>query len=264
MDWVAIACIMILLFYIVFMLLGWMAGSPKEELVLGEIQSLSSVPRPMSGSVSTPIPKVLLQVTKSPQPAHVVRILRERTGHGWLYLNMTDHECLEYMRFHSIDKITDPVKRFSSFHHGPHKADYFRYYFLYLNGGVFVDGDLLPLVSLPEILQDGDRFITIKTYHDSYNAVFNGFIAVAPRHPIMHEALQRLHQTPDWWLRLDYMKVCRDLHAIVHAHVSKGEPGIRVLQERNLPHKGYAETLGEQGQVLFRHYYKTKAIPYSP
>ena len=57
----------------------------------------------------------------------------------WTYLHFTDEDIVLYFREHPLPGFDHIVEKFGSITVGAHKADLFRYYFLYLNGGAYLD-----------------------------------------------------------------------------------------------------------------------------
>eukprot|EP00035_Acanthoeca_spectabilis_P030174 m.8256 g.8256 ORF g.8256 m.8256 type:complete len:456 (-) comp4041_c0_seq2:149-1516(-) len=69
---------------------------------------------------------------------------------------------------------------------GPYKADLFRYCVIYIQGGVYADIDVRPLVrSLSTLLAPGVRLITPKQDGLCRCGVWQGLVASAPGHPAM-------------------------------------------------------------------------------
>ena len=73
---------------------------------------------------------------------------------------------------------------------GALRADLWRYCALFLHGGVYANVDFIGLVPLREILRGPEDFVTANA-HAPPQALLNGFIASAPRHPFMEEAIRR-------------------------------------------------------------------------
>ena len=77
---------------------------------------------------------------------------------------------------------------------GAFKADMFKYCVLYVLGGVFVDINTLCLNKIDDFLDDDVDFvipIDLNLGITSYN-LFNGFMAIKPRHPIMLDCINRV------------------------------------------------------------------------
>jgi len=47
----------------------------------------------------------------------------------------------KYMQNNQLEEFPNIINHIKSLTKGQHKADIFRYYWLYLNGGIFIDDD---------------------------------------------------------------------------------------------------------------------------
>jgi hypothetical protein len=76
---------------------------------------------------------------------------------------------------------------------GAFKCDFWRYCILYIQGGVYMDIDMVPLIPFREIISENDEFVSIVDFKHSLVprcGIFQAFIAVVPKHPILLYALQ--------------------------------------------------------------------------
>ena len=62
---------------------------------------------------------------------------------GWTYEHYTDAEIIRFFQQNPIHELPNVIEKFYSLQYGEHRADLFRYYFLYLNGGVYMDCRLI-------------------------------------------------------------------------------------------------------------------------
>jgi mannosyltransferase OCH1-like enzyme len=170
------------------------------------------------------IPKVCIQTSKESIPDYVTKQLKEKMT-GWDYKHFLDADILDFFAKNPITEFKDVADKFASFSYGEHKADLFRYYYLYLNGGVFVDSDLTLQVQLDDII-GSNTFVSVKALHPP-GSIFNGFLAVVPKHPIIYDALKGLYSMTNDTLK-DYTVVCKHLGEIVAAY--KGQ-GVKLLYE---------------------------------
>lgn len=87
---------------------------------------------------------------------------------------------------------TTYANAFDSLRPGAFKCDMWRYAILYINGGVYMDIDMVPQVPLDEIIQSQDSLLTVKDrdMNGLTCMVYQAFIAVSPRHPVMKFALE--------------------------------------------------------------------------
>ena len=177
------------------------------------------------GGDGTSIPKVCIQTAKVPLEGYVVSQLKEKMP-GWEYKFFLDADILDLFAKYPLEEFPAVADIFQSFSSGEHKADLFRYYYLYMNGGVFIDSDLVLEVNLDNII-GSNTFVSVKALEPS-GAIFNGFLAVTPKHPIIYGALKGLYAMTNDTLQKDYQAVCKQLGTIVEAY--KGD-GLKLLYE---------------------------------
>ncbi len=81
---------------------------------------------------------------------------------------------------------------------GAFKCDFWRYAKLYVDGGVYMDIDMVPLVPFREIIKPSDEFLSVADLETAdffkgiinLPGIFQSFIACKPKHPILMYALQ--------------------------------------------------------------------------
>ena len=117
----------------------------------------------------------------------------------WLQLNsrirmhwFNDRDCLMFMR-------TQGERMFNAYQvlqPGAYKADLFRLCVLYERGGVYVDSEALPYVSLKEMIKDtGSRFISV--LDSSSDGIHNGLIISPKGHPFLKACIERILRIVD-------------------------------------------------------------------
>jgi mannosyltransferase OCH1-like enzyme len=74
---------------------------------------------------------------------------------------------------------------------GAFKCDFWRYAKLYVEGGVYLDIDIIAEIPLNRIIQNGDEFISVVDRSVlGHTGVYQAFIACRPKHPILLIALE--------------------------------------------------------------------------
>ena len=68
----------------------------------------------------------------------------------------------DYIRENQLEEFPNIIEIMKSYSKGQHKAEVFRYYWLYLNGGIFMDDDLMIDNKLDF---KNNTFISVKSYH---------------------------------------------------------------------------------------------------
>jgi hypothetical protein len=100
-----------------------------------------------------------------------------------------DEDCRKFL----LDNFGKPyLIAFDNLIPGAFKCDLWRYAVLYMYGGVYMDIDMIPLVSFNEIIDDEDEFVSVVDIpkYNGENAIFQALIACTPKHPIIYHALK--------------------------------------------------------------------------
>ena len=171
------------------------------------------------------IPKQVIQTAKEPLPEKDTVQLKQYLG-GSEYTFFSDEDAMKFMTENPIPEFPESVDKFKAIRAGPHKADFFRYYYIYLRGGVFIDGDLMLYENIDTILGTSS-FVSVWALRPADSA-FNGFLAATPKHPIIHAALKDMYEMEIGVLVADYTIVCKHLGDIIRANPA---PDIKMLRE---------------------------------
>jgi len=203
------------------------------------------------------IPKFCIQTAKEPLDSELHAQLAQYLG-GWDYTFFTDADIIAFFHANPRDEYKDITQKFHTFALGEHKADLFRYYYLFIKGGVFIDSDLMLYENLDTILGAHD-FVSVRAIKPP-GSVFNGFIAATPAHPIISAALKHLYTIDPAELSSNYSAVVSTLGSIVDKHTG---PTVKLLKEiTNNDFCCYIED-PESGKVQMIHY-QNSPIPNFP
>ena len=203
------------------------------------------------------IPKIIMQTAKNKPEQYIIDIINKKCPE-WKYIHFTDREIIQYFKQNPIEEFPNIIEKFNSFSKGQHKADLFRYYYLYLNGGIFLDSDAIFEVNVDDIIKSYDS-VWVKSFMPNTH-LFNGFIATYPKNPIIFDALKHAYHTNDNVLQKQYHYLCEELWRIYHRH---NLPNTKIYQEYNRNFLGYGGSviLNDNGEKIISHYFHTKQIP---
>lgn len=133
---------------------------------------------------------------------------------------------------------TDTAECFEAFPVGAHKADFFRYCYLYVMGGVYLDIKTQLVRPLQEIYdalqQQGSSMATCLTHSPLLKhtwlspCIYQGVIFARPRHPIFLECLEFM-KAYSWRGKLDYMTFCHNFTKRLYERGIVG-PGVHPKQ----------------------------------
>lgn len=207
--------------------------------------------------IKTKIPKILLQTHYHEIPSYVKDKLKPFID-GWNYVFFDDRDIINFFKCNPLSDFPNIIEIFNNIKIGAHKADLFRYYYLYINGGVFLDSDAMIEKNLEDIIQDYD-FITVVCNNPIL--YFNGFICTTPKNIIMYDAIKHIYNCNLSELSRDYFAIVQQFKKIVDKY--KNNFKVKLFVEKG-NYNGIMPTKDEENndQVIFKHYYHTKVIPH--
>ena len=201
------------------------------------------------------IPKILVQCSRDGIPEYVVDMVKSQLTDEWKYIHFNDEEIIQYMRDHPSDEFPNIVEKFNSITRGPHKADLFRYYYLYTNGGVYLDSDAMMYQPIEKIVKNSSFFTVLGDIHFH---IFNGIIGSTPGNSVIFEALKHAYEIELDSLNSNYQILCQALYNIL---CKSQEDNIILYKEFDNSNKMDARTEDHEGNIMFVHYPMTKIVP---
>jgi hypothetical protein len=158
------------------------------------------------------VTKILFQSSVFKPPAYLIeRHLRHNPD--WQYIHFDDDEVFEYISNNPIEEFPNSLEIAKKLK-GPHRIDFFRYYYLYLNGGVYLDYDAVLEVSLNDIVKNYN-FFTVKSILNN-DSIFNGFIGAEPKNILIFQALKAMYNANIKEGENDYFYNCIALMNIIN------------------------------------------------
>ena len=132
-------------------------------------------------------PRTLVLTTKdktSVPPYVMERFVKYSAGYR-IHL-FDDTECIEFL-LQNYGEVY--AKKFKSLTMGPHKADLFRYAYLYENGGLYMDIKTAPTRPLRQVFPDPTLCYLVQT---TDTQLYNGIIQTPPKNPYIHRLLHNM------------------------------------------------------------------------
>lgn len=200
------------------------------------------------------IPNYIYQISKFKQPPHVIEMIKSNIPSDWQYKNYIDGDEVYYFLNNPLEEFPKIIDIFKSIKMGPHRADLFRYYILYINGGVYIDSDAMIYCNIQDIIKNHE-FITVKSIVK--DTIFNGFICAPPKHDIIYKALCHAYTVNNNDLDNDYLLLCRYLYNIIQ----DCKYNVKLYYEKQSDVYGCVDTMDED-KVILKHYQLSKVIPY--
>jgi mannosyltransferase OCH1-like enzyme len=194
------------------------------------------------------IPKICIQTAKNPIELYITQQLKQYLT-GWEYRFFNDDDVMKFFDEHPHKDYPNIKDKFNSFTHGEHKADLFRYYYIFIKGGVFIDSDLMIYENLDTILGD-NKFVSVRAL-EPVGSVFNGFLAATPKHPILLDALNDAYTVDDNSLKNFYHLLVARLGTFVDKHM---DVSVKLLRE--LTNTGFSCNIEDpdSGKISMIHY----------
>ena len=197
------------------------------------------------------IPKLFFQTSKLPLEPYLVKMIKSQLPDDWVYRHFLDSDILHFLQSHPLKEFPGAIEVFLTLKRGEHRADFFRYYFLYVKGGVFMDSDAMIYFSIDQVIKDY-RFFSVKSSHVQ-GSLFQGILGAEPRNPLIGGALKFFFQGDFSALDSDYHFLCKDIFRLYQEIPEK--EGYHLFQE--LPDSG-GDRILEIDQLLFRHFWRNK------
>lgn len=141
------------------------------------------------------IPKILLQTSKNKPDKYTLDSINSIIDESWTHIHFVDSEIVEYFNNNKLEEFPDIIEIFNSIEQGEYKADMFRYYYLYINGGVFVDSDLELSKPLDKIIKKYNFFTVQSGSEKNHESIFNGLLGTEANNKIIYEALVDIYDT---------------------------------------------------------------------
>ena len=203
-----------------------------------------------------PIPHIFFQTSRNKPEQYIVDKILSKC-HDWKYVHYSDEEAIEFMKLNYIEEFKDIIDKFNTIKRGEHKADLFRYYHLYITGGVFMDSDAMIETDIDDVIKDYDFFTVASTY--APGAIFQGFIGSTPGNVIIYEALKHAYSINIDELSKNYFVLCFYLNTIVENH--KNNFRVYLYSER-FYRNDCAEVFDTAtNKTIVLHYWEHKIIP---
>jgi mannosyltransferase OCH1-like enzyme len=142
------------------------------------------------------IPNNIFQILIHSHPELIEEKIKKNLD-GWNYITFREYDFINYIKNNSIVNLTninDNIKLFENISLDC-KIDFFKYYYLYLNGGIFMNCDMMIETDINLFINDISSN-TEQYYIQSClnNLIFDGFIATIPNNKYILELIILLYE----------------------------------------------------------------------
>lgn len=205
------------------------------------------------------IPKVIVQTSRQKPDQYVVEMIKDLSP-GWEYQHYDDREVINFFLHNKLEEFPDVVNKFFSFNYGEHRADLFRYYYLYVKGGVYFDTDAMIETNIDSIVKSYEYFSVNSTYFPG--TIFQGFIGCVKGHPIIYKGLKDIYNIDNSTLIAkpeNFHMICKNMYSFVKDYPEKDS--IK-LYEEVFGDPITANVIDKDTNILvLKHYHIKKVIP---
>jgi hypothetical protein len=234
-----------ILFVLALVIVIWLVGGKTEG---------------MASNSDTCISKVIIQTSRDSPPSQtVLDNFKAMMPDDWTYQHFTDADIKQFFLENPLDEFPDIQAKFDAMPYGQHKADLFRYYYIYAKGGVFVDSDARIEQPIDQLCQDVSFFSVRSKVPET---IFQGFIGACPQNEIMYRVLKHAYTTDPSELAANYHLLTGELYRILENE--KFDFKIKLFQEEDKEYEpdGHYKTFDmDTGKLVLIHYPMSKNVP---
>lgn len=199
--------------------------------------------------------KVLVQTysSKSKVPDRVFENIKKYAP-DYDYQFFDDTQALDFLKEHYGERV---AKKFKSLKVNAHKADLFRYCYLYKNGGIYLDIKTELIKPLDEIFTQDYLYTVFCTTQD---VMYNAIIATPPLQPIFKELIKFMMNGSD---NPEYHSNCKRLYQLLEQRKQgKLELGVNagniyLMDEVCLQPDNVSIKHGSKDHVKYKYAYET-------
>jgi len=205
------------------------------------------------------IPKIIFQTSRTRPPSYLVNMIKQKCP-GWTYIHFTDEDIINFFLKNPIEEFSNIINIFQSLKVGAHKSDLFRYYFLYIKGGVHLDSDAMFQLNVENICLDYDFFSVNSSYCPG--CIFQGLIGAVPNNEIVYAALKDAYIVNINQLNSDYLLLCRNLYNIIYDKDTIWSCKLKIYSETYCSDEIALVVDNERNNILIlAHYFGLKIVP---
>jgi GR25 family glycosyltransferase involved in LPS biosynthesis len=215
------------------------------------------------------IPKILLQISKDPYPQYIKDMWQERIDQSWTIDWFDDEKIMQFFDNNPLPEFPNIKQVFWSFEAGAHRADLFRYYYLYLNGGIFVDSDAMVYIHLNELIKPEIEYffpISIGDIRGTLpvgefkSAIFNGFFGCIKNSDVLYHLLRDAYLTQPSELKHYLRFMCMMEERVKH----ENPPNAVYFKFDHNDNGTEGFVYDNSGEMICKHYHYTKIVPPDP
>tara|TARA_B100000161_G_scaffold23529_1_gene13916 strand:- start:2727 stop:3356 length:630 start_codon:yes stop_codon:yes gene_type:complete len=206
------------------------------------------------------IPRIIIQTSRNKPEQYIIDMIKSSSP-NWMYFHFNDEEIIKFFLSNPLIEFPNMVEKFYSFSYGEHRADLFRYYYLYVNGGVYFDTDAMVEQDLDFITKRYTYFSVESTYFP--DSIFQGFIGCTAGHPIIYKALKDIYCTSNSELTRtgeNFHLLCRNMYDFVKNYEDKTKIKLYLEVFGDVDTANIVDP-DDNNRLILKHYHIKKIIP---
>lgn len=198
------------------------------------------------------ITKEFFQTSRTQLDQYYIDMIKSKLNDGWTYTHYTDKEIIQFFNDHPLSEFPEIIQRFNDMRQGEHKSDLFRYYHLYVKGGVYIDTDAMIYEQIDTIIKDYVFFSVQST--NVPGTMFQGILGSEKANPLIYTVLKDLYSMDLNILNTNYFHVCKNMYNRFQELENKE----KYMLYNEVPCYSGDKIVDSDSNLLFRHYWRCK------
>jgi len=160
-------------------------------------------------------------------PKKVMERFKQKS-HGFNLRFFNDIQCEQFLSDHYGLNV---LAKYSSLNNKAHKADLFRYCYLYEYGGIYLDIKCVLFNQLKEIFEP-DAMTTCLSI--TPKTIFQAIISIPPHHHVMKKCIQKILNTDNSEYNKNYLLITSQMYSILNESY-KMDYGRNTSKQNDIP-----------------------------
>jgi hypothetical protein len=223
------------------------------------------------------IPKILFQISDLRPPKYLRNQIKE-TYHDWAYVHFIEQEIISYINRNPIPEFENSLEKFKS-GNTIFKENFFKYYFLYINGGVYLNSQCMIEKNITSTVESCSFFAVQSCVKNT--SLFSGFIGCETGNKIIYDALKEMyhlkesHQKNNFDLSIqNLVKIVEKQKLIVKEEGIKEEilEKVEILEKEEKEEekiyiftekiqRNVSKIKNDKNEIILSHYFKNDCVP---
>jgi mannosyltransferase OCH1-like enzyme len=202
------------------------------------------------------IPKIVFQYTNEPTRQYSIDMIQELSP-NWEYKNYNEEEVLRFLEENPCVSFPEITEKYKTMPKEMYKKELFKYYFLYVKGGFYIDIHAMIEQNIDSIVKEYG-FVSVLSYLDS--SIFQGVIGCSPKNPIIMGILSYMYDKKEDELNTNDLMLSKELYKIIHEKTYDFE--VKLYKEIKKESKYIISAFNEDtNEKICTHYFINKMIP---